>query len=370
MKKRTGIVTTEEWLFLLCYGVWFFLCCFRNTEFRYLFPIVDLRDTVCWAAVPLLAVEGITGKSRFTPKRWFLALAFMALSVFTAYKMDSVSLGACSVWIVLAANKDKDRIFRLSFLIMLVCFVVTVSCALAGIIPNVLQNPIRKRWQVGYTYPSYPSHTILFLSLLIIVIRKKLTFPGLAALLAANFVIFRISGARVDFCIAMAVLPMIFIFSHVRLEVFMETCPWLFAAVPFILMAISFLSAYYYDENNRIFAAVNELLSRRLFLSHWRLETDVIPLFGQKMSWNIDGRYAYVDNYFLQTAFQRGILYVLFIVSGYAAAMKSFCIRHEKVIMLTVIAVMFHGLIDPPMGDLRWHPFLFLIARMFEEPRE
>lgn len=368
MLENKTKIATEEWLFLLCYGVWFFFCCLYFTRYRSILPIAKIHNFTCWISLPLMIIMLIARRRSFSVQGCLLAAAFIAISVMIAVTTGSGKMPAYCMWIVAASYTDKKRILRVSFWVMLVCVILTVGAAYLQIIPNKVRiTPLRFRQELGYRYPSYCSHHILILSMLFIAIRGRIRFPEMLLLLAANFIVYRATDTRADFAIALVILPALFLWQYLKFDLSSNVLAVLAASVPFLMAAGSIALHYFYDEENTLHLVLNKMLSGRLEQGKFALNYYSFLLFGQKLSRFIDEKYSFVDNYFLRALLKNGLPFLLFILSGCAKAVFRFCKKHEKALLLAMFGMLLHGLIDPEFGDIRWDPFIFYVSSLFEE---
>ena len=283
MEETKKKIATEEWLFLLCYGVWFFFCCLQLTKYKKLFPIEEIGSVLCWLSGPLLAYRMIINRKLFTLSEWLPAIAFIVVSILVAFSSGSRKMPAYSMWIIAAAYLDKKRILKVSFWIMLSCVILTVGGAYLGILPNIVKEyTARTRRELGYNFYSYCSHHVLFLSILFVAVRGKVRYPELALLLLANYAVFKATDTRVDFVLAVSILPVLYLLLHIKLEPLMDGFPVLFFVMPFLLAVISFSAHYFYNEENELFAAANQLVNKRLMFGNRAMNYYPYTLFGQK----------------------------------------------------------------------------------------
>ncbi|MBQ6360602.1 MAG: hypothetical protein IJJ25_05635 [Lachnospiraceae bacterium] len=332
-----------------------------------MFPIAEYGSLLCWLSAPLLVYRAVVNRKLFTLSEWLPAIAFIAVSFLVAYHSGSHKMPAYSMWIVAASYVDKKRILKVSFWIMLSCVVLTVGGSLLGILPSIVKESLtRTRMELGYNFTSFCSHHVLFLSILFVAVRGKVRYPELALLLLANYAVFKATDTRVDFVLAVSILPVLYLLLHIKLEPLMDGFPVLFFVMPFLLAVISFSAHYFYNEENELFAAANQLLNKRLMFGNRAMNYYPYMLFGQKTYHNLNGEYFFIDNYYVRTIFKTGLIFPLFIWGGFSKAIYRFCKQHERALLLALFAMLLHGLIDPELGDIRWNPFIFYVSSLFE----
>ncbi|MBO4336653.1 MAG: hypothetical protein J5842_01095 [Lachnospiraceae bacterium] len=369
-------IATDEWLFIVLFGFWFFVCCMYDSEWRRITDLKTLRSAAGYGAYFVCIWVFFFNRTAFNVKRFMAAAAFMIVALISGSLSGNELIPVCTAWIIAARNMDKDRIVRVVCIITVCSMLIIFASVLLGFIPSLTEESeiLRNRMKLGYTYTSYSSHFMLFVTLMAMsAVKKPPVWLGLI-LIGANYVIYLMTDTRVDLLLAVAGVLAAFLFSRIKLnDKYARVLAVLACLVPVFLLVISYAAQYFYDPADPVWIRLNEVFNSRLVLGHDMMMSTPHTLLGQKIKWITASRmsakkpYNYVDNFYLHCGLNQGILYLAFIVGGYAYALRSL-VRQRKLAMASaVMVVLLHGLVDPQMGSLYWQPFIIFLALCFEE---
>lgn len=372
MKIKENQIRIEEWLFLLCFGIWFFFCCMYFSEWRRILPIGDLREYTSYLAIVLIIPNILINRKQISVKNYVLMGAFLVVSYLSELYSGTDFIFITSVWIVLARNLDKKRIVKESLLIMLVCFVLVIISTRLGFISNVVVSEERGRWSLGYTFPSFGSHMVLFISLAFLMVCEVIDWIKLTLCLVANIVIFCLTDTKVDLIVAVAVFLIGMVIVYDRNKFLIGKCGKLFTVFPLMALLVSYLGQYFYNPHSKVWLAVDDLITGRLRLGHEMMMSTPHTWMGQEIEW-VSGYstvgYNFVDNFFLHCGLNQGILYLAIFVIGLCYAFRYAVKKEDKGLLIVLMGITLHGLIDPQLGNLYWQPFILYIGCMFTDEK-
>lgn len=379
--EETGVKKTswEEMLFLVVFGAWLLILNLSLTNVTKLFPYKKLLLCVNYAVFFLLIFHLIRNR-HMKLSNWVWIIVFLVVSLISGRESGVVYIFPTTALIVAGRNMDYKKVFKVYIAIAPCVLALAAFCATRKMIPSTIIEGERQRYALGYTYVSFASHIVLFLTLSYIAIRKRIHIWELAILGIANYVIYQFTDTRVSFYIAVLILGLTLICRTIpeymdkqitiRNQKVSRVFQVLFAAVPGTICIVSYLLHWFYDENSQLWVMLNNWLSTRLALGHQALLHMQHTLFGQEIVWKEvakaigDGNYFYVDNFYMHYELKQGIIYLLLILIGYTCVMWKAYEKKNVGIILGMIGILLFGIMDPETADLRFQPFVLLIGWM------
>ncbi len=374
MEKQQRKLSSYEWIFLTGYACWLFFCLMNLTEWRSLFPIKDFRFYFTYLGYGMLALYLWEGRGRLAASRFLMAAGLMVIGILAAHFSETIMASAMVAWLIAAGGVDKRRLLKVFAAVTGAVLAITFLSILFGYLPNLIQEgeSVRVRYRLGFTFTSYASHLILFLSLTLIAIYERLRWWGLVLLLGANYLAFRFTDTKTDMYLAIPLLILTFLVSACKMDHTISRMQVLIILIPVLLLLVSYGAQYFFDAGNETWAKADEILSSRIRLGHDMMMSTPHTLFGQKIKWVGANRglrmtYNFVDNSYLHEGLELGVAYLLSMMGLYTYAMYRFVKKRRIMLIIAATGVMIHGLIDPQLISLTWHPFLLFGSLLFEE---
>ncbi len=367
-KERT--IELGEILYLVAFALWLSIALIRYTYFADFLPVKPILQTVC-CVVQLLLLIKFTKEFEFSWKQvagLFLLLIFMTI----AWASGNLQFATMFALIYFAKNVPFEKILKVSLVMQILVFTITVFASQVGILEDVIWHDTgRQRHGLGFTHCMLAAHFGLYISLVYIGIVKKMTFLRAVAILIFNGILYYFAVGRTDFYLCLLFVPMAFVVQKLAGRLKGEKILGiLLAAVPFVLFAVSVLVTAQYGENTEFILGLNQKLNGRLYLGYEALKNYGLPLWGRKIKWigasvlyyDPAAKYNYVDNSYLMMSLSYGVVFVL----GYCASMGYVlykkALQKEWMLVLCLMVILAFGMINPQSMYLTYNPFLVLLA--------
>lgn len=367
MEKR------EKWseiLYLTAFVLWLFIGLIKYTYFKDIFPVSKI-DNYVFYVVLLLLLAKLTVDFIFDFKHvagLFLLLLFMTI----AWAGGRLQFAVMFALIYSASGVSFEKILKASFVLQLLVFLSTIAACRTGVLADtVWTDGNRLRHGLGFTHCMLASHFGLYLSLIYIVLVKKMTLVRAIVIIGLNYILYRYTMGRTDMYLSVLFVILAFCFGNLGQRIRGERIfGWLAALIPWISLGVSVVLTRIYVWNDPIWHRLNSVLNNRLTFAQLGAQNYGFTWFGQKIRWvgvssltyHPEWTYNYVDNSYLMMMFTYGTLFIL----CYCAAM-SYVLYHkmkkkETMLMVCLVVTLIFGLINPQSMYLTYNPFLVLLA--------
>lgn len=376
--KYKTMYTRSHLLFLTSYAIWVSFALLRYTYIGKMFSFSHYRTEVSLIVLFLLALK--FGDDGVYHIRNFIGLAItFYIGIIEYFVQDrTVAIFILCVFILSSGNVAFDDILKTALLIDVCIFVVTVTLSIKGIIPNnVWDVGIRERYDLGFTYCTFSSHLMLFITMIYCCIRKRISFSETMVLGFLNIWLFSYTDTRLDLFIVLPYLLYFYIWT-----IFSNTVNdhWfnrvLFEYGGIILASISILAQAMYNPNINLYVMFNNLLSNRLELGNNAISEYGFHLFGQQIKWVGQGSlkknplltYNYVDCSFLKYTLNYGIIFsimlgIVLIYIGRRAIEKK-----NQALCVSLLFLYVFAMVDAELCVLAFHPFLLTAGELLNPP--
>lgn len=376
--------TRSSLLFLIAYVMWITVTLLRYTYIINLFPAKFPINVVLvytqWLVYLLLALK--FWDDRMYRIRNFVGLATVffigGIEYFVQGKTGQIFM--LCIFIYSAANVDFDDILKVSLFVEVVVFMLTIGLSFGGIIPNnIWDEGMRHRYDLGFTYCTFGSHLMLFITMVYSCIRKRITFFEAVALAAVNVWLYSYNDTRLDLCIVIPFLVFFYVWTHfakgIRKNIITRV---MFQYSGVIIAVISIVAQVFYDPDIYISGKINELLSNRLDLGCRAVEEYGFTLFGQYIRWVGQGGvkldpslvYNYVDCSFLKYTLNFGIVFLILLLTGLVYIGGKAIERGEQVLCVSLLFLYVFAMVDAELCVLAFHPFLLKIGELLNPAPE
>ena len=349
----------------------------RLTYFRSFIPIGEVGKIVQHTVLALLAVKyALQPDFSF---RGIMRTALLVLFMFAAYSYGKLPFAVSLALVVSARDVAFDTLLKLALTIQMIFSVVTILCSQIGVIEDYIWLAgTRDRHGLGFTHCLLGSHFVFFMSLIIVALKKKMKIWTAAAVLASNYLMYRLTDARTT--MILSVVLVLFVFAAMLFE---KKCrPGRAASVlaflvPPLLGLVSVCGAKYFTLKSEVMVRMNDVLNNRLSLMNEAWKEYGVTMLGQKIKWVGEANmkadptqvYNYVDNAYMQAFFTYGAIFVILLCIGWGLVLYRQMRCGQYVMAVVVLMVLVHGLINPQMIELVYNPFFLLIAKG-EKPYE
>ena len=273
--------------------------------------------------------------------------------------------------------RPKSIALTVSASIFITVFAVVLS-SVAGIIDNVdFSADGRTRYGLGFVWATVGASAFFFASLGWIYYRKrKITYAEIAAIAGVAAVFFVFTDSRLAFGLTVAVAistAIIKIFGNKFSLLFLEKKSTRIALsfVPIIFALITALAVGLYAAGVPLFKEFNNILSGRLALSARAFNELDITIFGENIIWRgwdettintIGYDYFYVDNAYLKTLFDFGVVGFIITIAGYSFAIYNSLKKKDYFLSLGLMLVCLHATISPSLLSFPVNVCVFALA--------
>lgn len=377
MEKKSS---RSERLFFIAYSVWLIVGLLRITYFKEIIPMNEMIDyaqkTVFLLFLVQFVIEMPTGK-RELRGMIFLIFIWIACCIGKRYDIFSVF---CLVYS--ARTIDLRKIFAVTLGIEVAMMLITITAACSGQIENelwALEGNQRFRYALGYTYCTYPSHILFFTTMLYICVRQRISLVEAVCLSALNYGMYRLTDTRTDLLLA---IPMIWIAclwcrrkGTVKKNVMSSICIQYSFMIAYF---VSLFGQYFYQEENRIFGKLNQILNGRLHFGFEAIHKYGIDLFGEYVKWVGQGTlkskpgsvYDYVDNSFLQLTINYGVIFMVLLMILFSIAAGWAMQKGNRALCLALIGVIGFSVINAELCVITFNSILIALSRSFISEEE
>lgn len=376
--------TRSSLLFLIAYVLWVSVTLLRYTYIKDLFPTkFPMKDVVIYTKyvvyVLLILKFWDDGIYRF---RNFVGLAVVFYLGYIEWivRDKTVMLFMLCIFIYSAANIDFDDILKVTLMIEVSVLVITITLSLCGIIPNnVWDEGVRSRYDLGFTYCTFGSHLMLFITMVYSCVRKRITFFETGILAAINIWLYSYNNTRIDLYIAIPFLLFFYVWTHfsdgIKQNIITKV---LFQYSGAIIGIVSIAAQVLYNPETSIYVKINDILSYRLYLGHRAIEEYGFTLFGQNIRWVGQGgikknpllTYNYVDCSFLKYTLNYGVVFMILLLIGTIYIGKKAIEREEKALCISLLFLYVFAMVDAELCVLAFHPFLLQMGELLNPPLE
>ena len=372
MKRSKNL---SEIIYLTAFVLWMLIALLKLTYFKDLIPMDGISRAVQYSVLLLLLVKLIRDFefSVGSAIEVFVYLLFM----FISYSGGRLAFPVSLALIYSAKNVSFEKILKVTVILQAIVFAVTVHCSQIGIIEDYIWNIYvikRNRHGLGYTHTLLGCHFVLFMSVILVVLIGKITVSMSLYIILTNYVMYMYTDSRVS--MLGALLFIVFAWIARGCTAWMKPGRWLSAAVsvvPALFAGGSFVMILFYNSNISWMSKWNLFLNRRLEYSNTAWGNYGMTLFGQKIKWvgestmknTPDLAYNFVDNAYMQSMFNYGILFVILLCAGFGIVLYRNMQKGNYLMVAALAIVLVHGLLNPQLVELAYNPFLLLLSGAF-----
>lgn len=290
--------------------------------------------------------------------------------------------------ILIALRKmDFDKLIKIAFKIFLVSFLVTISLAMLGIIPNwKFSRGMTPRYSLGFIYATDAIGMYLVIILMFFYTKKKnSTKTELLILEVINVFMYSYTNGRVSFILISTILFLQFLsrFQFIKdifYNNFVQKCLKMICyTLPVILFIGLHLLVVMYASNNFIANKVNKILSNRVKLTYQAYRNYEMKPFGEKINWNGWGGYGYkeqnsekeftynfLDSSYASIVFDYGLVLSCIVILGYRKILITNYKDKNYWLVITIIFVLLWSFIEQHIINLGKNVFVLTFIPLLE----
>lgn len=233
------------------------------------------------------------------------------------------------------------------FIVRLVIFIIVISLSLFGVIPNN-QMAVSKGakgfvlgWQLGYTHPNAVAVSFFILILLYVCIKQvRITTLDYVFIFVLALIMTQVTKNRSTF--VLTIILLVFIFFN-KFE-FIQKFVYGFSEIYILLISsIAIFIPMFYNSLSgtlqSVFFQLNGVLNYRLSNAAGLFQNFKLTWFGQIIDLNyLKQRFGYniVDNGYVFTLFDFGIVGIIFILFLYCYSVRKFIKQHKYIYILII----------------------------------
>ena len=386
MGKDKKNISSSERVFFLGYGIWLL---WRLSLLSVLsFPEDSIENTLIHF-ISLLVLMLSLAISVFFEKepitiRWIPSLALLALGIAQELLIDASLFIDLAVLFLSADRRDFRSIAKFTLWVEGIGCAVIVTSSLIGLIPNVhitrFDGTIR--YYLGFNYCTFLSHLFLNMVLLVLCLRReKIQYREIAAFVAIDIVIFALTDARNSFALVLFSLASAVVLktrkgdAREKIGKAIQRGAW---AAFIVFPLISLLVTVAYDSQSPAWQSANSVLSNRIAQTSASFERYGCTLLGQDIQFvgnglvigggkttdaeaHPDGDHNYVDNSYMLSLINNGIIATLVFLWAFVCASKRAINDNDSWLSLALLMIAIHSLFDPQLLQLVYNTFLFIV---------
>ena len=370
MKRSKNL---SEIIYLIAFVLWMLIALLKLTYFKDLIPMDGISRAVQYSVLLLLLVKLIRDFefSVGSAIEVFVYLLFM----FIAYSGGRLAVPVSFALIYSAKNVSFEKLLKVTLILQALVFAVTVVCSQIGILEDFIWDAgSRDRHGLGYTHSLLGSHFVLFMFLILVVLIGKMTVWATVLILAANYLMYVFTDSNAPLILAAGFVVLSWMAR--LLEKYMKPIrvfSWMTACVPMLFWGIGVWIVNTASWDSVILNKANIFLHGRLSLMCAAWNNYGMTLFGQKIKWvgestvknNPDLIYNYVDNAYMQSMFNYGILFMILLCVGFGIVLYRNMQKGNYLMVAALAVVLVHGLLNPQLVELAYNPFLLLLSGAF-----
>lgn len=229
------------------------------------------------------------------------------IAVFLAFIVVASSKNRSIIFLVLIfialRNMDFDKLIKISFKIFMALFLVVISFAMIGILPNwEFSRGNTTRYALGFIYATDAIGMYLVTILMFFYIKKDhSTKTELLILETINVFMYSYTNGRVSFFLISFVLFIQFISRfNITKKIFYKDyiqkgLELVCNTLPIILFLGIHILVIMYANNNVIANKANKLISDRIKLTYQAYRNYDVNMFGNDIKWQGWGGYGYIE---------------------------------------------------------------------------
>ncbi|MQB65394.1 hypothetical protein DN446_04925 [Lactobacillus reuteri] len=329
-------------------------------------------------AVVLLLIK-IYAFDKQTLGSFVLNTFIILLSLISWRHAHAVDILAYTLFILGAKNIDFRIIINWFFKLGVIMLVLTMIYSQFGIIKDLIY--VRNhtlRHAMGIVYPTdLAAHIFCLILAYCYLYFEKLSWRSYISIIFVTGLTYLLTQARLDVLLSLLTIPVIFVAkkAYAGNRIYMNVASFYWIITP-ILAYITIVASVFYNANNSLFRLTNEILSKRLEISHLAIEKYNITLFGNHIlehgfgssqgikhfyQSGMSGNYFFIDSSFIRLAIIYGlvigvfVIIVMLLIGMQSVSTRGFCLA--AIILLLGISCM----IEQHLLDISYNPFLIAL---------
>lgn len=370
IKKFNTNINNED-LFLFTYDI-FLIIAIISVSLLAFFIVGVLQKIICVFELCILMFIEIRLKTWNIQESIFAIIC--ALLFFIYYNNNPVEIAMMYIFIFCARNYSFKRIAIHTYRITLIMLLGICILAEFNIIEDIVFEGYRHA--IGFRYVLYGPSLLLNIVFLKIYIEGGKT-KWYILIFYFLFDIFLFSKCHAELSFGLTAIFIAFMFYYKiskTIKTKQQIILKIFSYSFIFFLGLSFLLVYLYSKNQNDWYFINHMLSGRLSLSLKALNENVINIFGNKIKWvgnGVDaygnsyiGEYYYVDNAYINSVLESGLLFAVLIWGMYTICLKKCLQRNEKLLMFILIILSVYFVFDNLKLKLVYNTFWLILPKL------
>ena len=377
IKKLENMTISGKRIYYFTFLYYYVISFLRFTTFTPTISI-NLLNRLSYLAIILLLLkiyilDGLSLKK----KLGYLLIIFLA---FLSWRnSQAVDILIYTLFILGAKGINFHTIINYFFKTGLIMLFLTVIYSQLGIIKDsVYVREKFLRHSMGINYPTdFAAHIFSLILAYFYLYFKKITWRSYIGIIIISMIMYSLTQARLDVIVSLLTIPVMAIAkrAYEARGISRDIASFYWIVAP-ILSYITVISAIFYSANNRLFQVVNNVVSKRLEISHLAFEKYSISLFGKRViehgfggaqgfkqfyQSGMSGGYFYIDSSFIRLAIIYGLIMLLFVIivmtliGMRSVSVQGYCLA-GIMLLLTVSFI-----IEQHILDISYNPFLIAL---------
>lgn len=333
---------------------------------------VKLVNSVVFFINIVFFFRGVKSKSK-----WLCICIFLGLlGICVAYVNDRLFQTAILlIFIANGINVDHNDLFKKYVILAGSLLLLTILLERIGIFPHEfrIREGQRDRLYLGFRDTTFAPNYLFHIVLAYFAQKKnRISVRETLVIIPVNLLLFYWTDTKAVFFLLILLIVVLWFekYNHFRLKSrLIKNLATVFMPVS---AAVAFYLSYIYNPNNRILARLNSILTERLKIGNFALNTYPLNLFGHVIKW-ATGRYGierttdyfYVDSSYLNAALTFGIIVLIFAIICFSLLIRRSYEMGKVYLFISLMFFTTHCFSDPQLLDLKYDPFLLMIGCVF-----
>jgi len=273
---------------------------------------------------------------------------------------------------------DFDKIAKKTISVILITMAFIILSSKLGIITDynfsiaVATETRTRRYGLGFSYATYPSHYVLLIVMLVIYLkRENIRWITIFWLFGLNLYIYLETASRNSFVLSIVVLIVAIVFKYSNIGITNNFFTKVFFSGAYINWTIlQLILADIYNAGIPWMSKLDEMMSRRLTLNALAYSTYKITLFGQPTNfvtrvwrngrWQLGGdAYTGMDSSYLDILFRNGVVSLAFVLLIFTIAGLNSLKNKDRYMVMILFVIAIHSAFDPQLVHLQYNTFFF-----------
>lgn len=368
--------TREERIFLTAYLLWLVSSAVQLTLWNNQFEWVQNTCVQMQNISYLLLLIKFFIKKRYTAAdvKGIALITFCCLMA--SYNHYHTYIAFTVLFLYSAGNVRLNQILRLTFIVQGILLIVTMTASFLGTIPNELwvEADDRHRMALGFDYCTYPSHILLFLTLIWIVLRESKEIWEYLLFLNLNTIMYYLTSTQADIYLAFFAILGSIVWCHEYSWNWVQKLRIFLSQSAYAVIAVTAIALHYFFNDQIVWMEkLNTLMSNRLRLGHQAILQHGFSLFGKSIQWvgqgsvrtNSNVSYNYVDCCYLKETLSYGLFYLAAMAVLFYLSCRLLTRFGQHRLVWAILMTLFFGVANAQLTMPAFNPFILAAGIFF-----